>query len=145
LNNWNSITYYECCSNTSQQLNDFTFWEPNGGNITFCACGTPSVQGVWGGEAIQNGSCGDCQCYDIIIDNRDVLDSDENAVRVYYQCCDGTFNLELTGGNITRCANRIMGLFIVFRGNIIPPLWGSSYVSTGQGSCTNCVNCGQSC
>jgi hypothetical protein len=126
-------------------LSDYTFWEPNGGNITFCACGTPSVQGAWGGEANVTGSCGDCQCYDIIIDNRDVLNSDENGVRVYYQCCDGTFNLELTMGNITRCANRIMGLFIVFRGAIIPPLYGSSYSSTGQGSCTNCVSCGQSC
>jgi hypothetical protein len=123
---------------------DPNFWEPNGGNLTLCSCDVPQVQGNWGGTAVENGPCNACQCYDIVIDNRDPQVSENGVVMIFYQCCDGTFINEPLVASETRCALNIMGLFIVSRGVYIPPFFGSTY-SVGQGNCNPCSSCGTQC
>ena len=94
---------------------------------------------------INNGACGDCQCYEITVDARDP--ANYVGLFLYYQCCDGLFASEtfMSGGVFNRCIRRVTGFYVIDRGAFVPPVFGSTYTSLGQGSCGNCDGCGTQC
>ena len=120
---------------------------PASGTIEICSCSIPSVLGPYGGEITYDGACGDCLCTDFFVDINDLTASDDNQVYFAYQCCDGTFTTQgyNAPGNYSVCLMRVTNVFILFRGNFVPPIYTSQYTyGTGCGDYCNTF-CGEAC
>lgn len=141
------MDYTLCCDATGAQINDPSYWEPNGGNLTICSCSVPQVGGVpYGGEVVLNGSCGDCRCTDINISDQDIQDSDNGIVYLYYQCCDGNVEVLPYGAQQQQfiCLSRVIGIFFFNRGLFVPA--PNSTYTYGAGCAVGfCVSCQSSC
>jgi hypothetical protein len=135
-----------CCDNGNYSISDSNFWKHSSNTIDVCSCsGNASVTSGSGTVTLIGDCATDCSCFSIEIDQLDIVESGGEA-RVYYQCCDGSFQYEVytSGGSYTLCAQYIFHIMMYKAGVFSLPQYNTYFNGSADNNC-NCSACAAIC
>ena len=140
------ISIKSCCDETGYPLSDSNFWKHSSNTIDVCSCLDNASVTSGSGTVTLIGDCEtDCSCFNIEIDQAD-LDESGGVARVYYQCCDGSFQYEeyTTSGTFTLCAQYIFHIMMVKGTTFTFPQYNTYFSGSADPNC-NCSSCATMC
>jgi hypothetical protein len=147
LDNSSQIELKSCCTNGLFSETDPNFWKHSNNEINVCAC-EDNVTITGSGTITLNGSCGDCFCATIEVNQSD-LDNLGDEVRVFYQCCNGDFMMEVytAAGQYQLCNQYIFSvmMFKTSQNLYSLPQNGTGVVNNVGDSGCNCSSCSTTC